>query len=278
MKISEISPHKITLFRQCRQKFYFEYLDPEIAKIKKLLKKKRPPLEMGNLVHDSLTLFFKEPLGKRTSYTMAEILKKLWNGPRGKECGFKSIEDERRYYQDALSMLKWFVENENINPSIFVLPISPPGRSFDDYLTIPFADGLKIGGKIDRVDSAEDGSLEIVDYKTGQPADNFIQLLTYVFLAEHLYGKEVSKASNLYLKSQVWQDVIPEKTLRQKAKDEILEGAEQMNKEEKWSPNVSVLCAYCDYLEYCPAKEEIKKLLGNKFPEPDEGLENQLDI
>jgi len=267
MKPKEISPAKINMFRKCRRLYYFEYVDPEMAKIKKQLKKKRPAMEVGNFVHDSLTLFFKEPLGRRKLATMAEILKKLWDGPRGEKYGFKSIEEERQYYQDALGMLKWFVENENLNPAIFALPISPPGRSFDDYLKIPFDKDLELGGKIDRLDLAPDGTLEVVDYKTGKPDDNFLQLFTYVFLAEGLYGKEVSKVGNLYLKYQSWKTTIPEEENRKKAKNDILETVDSIGGEASWDPNVSQLCAYCDYVDFCPAKEQIKKLLGDRFPE-----------
>ncbi|PIS39088.1 MAG: hypothetical protein COT34_00240 [Candidatus Nealsonbacteria bacterium CG08_land_8_20_14_0_20_43_11] len=275
MKPFEISPHKISLFRKCAKRYYFEYLDPEIAKIKKQLKKKRPPLETGNFVHDVLTLFFKEPLGRRNAKTMAEILKRVWDGPRGKEYGFRTVEEERRYYQEALAMLKWFVENENLNPSIFALPISPPGRSFDDYLKISFADGLELGGKIDRLDLAEDDRLEVIDYKTGKPDDNFLQLLTYVFLAEGIYGKEVFQAKNIYLKFGNQREIIPEPALREKAREEIIKTAEEIGAENAWKPQVSRLCAYCDYLDFCPAKEEIKKLLGGRFPD-EEMAGNQL--
>jgi len=277
MKPREISPAKINFFKKCKRLYYFEYLDPQIAPIKKQIKKKRPAMEMGNFIHDALTLFFKEPLGKRTANTMTEILKKLWDGPRGKEYGFKTIEEEREYYQQALAMLKWFVENENLNPPIFALPISPPGKSFDDYLKIPFADDLELGGKIDRIDLAEDGRLEIIDYKTGKPEDNSLQLLTYVFLAEGLYGKEVAKVSNFYLKFHNKKEIVPEESIRQKTRSEIIEAADQIGAEEMWTPNVSRLCAYCDYLNYCPAKEEIKKLLGDKFPDSDRDF-NQFQL
>jgi len=263
MKPKELSPHKIDLFKKCKRWYYFEYLDPEISKIKKQIKKKRPPVEMGNFVHDALTLFFKEPPEKRNWETMAEILKNIWNGPRGKEYGFNSLEEEREYYRGASSMLKWFIENENLKPFIFALPISPPGRSYDDYLKIPFADELELGGKIDRIDLAEDGSLEIIDYKTGKPGNNFLQLLIYVFLAEGLYGKKVSKAMNLYLKTGKKEVTVPEEGIRERARIDILRLAEEIEKEDEWPPKISKLCAFCDYLDYCPAKEEARKFVDN---------------
>ncbi len=258
MKPKEVSPYKLNLFLQCRRQYYFEYLDPEIAPIKQQIKKKRPALEMGSFVHDSLTLFFKEEPKKRTWKTMSNILKNLWKGPRGEKGGFDSLEQEREYYYQSMKMLKWFVENENLTPSIFALPISPPGKSFDDYKKIPFAKNLELGGKIDRIDIDEKGNLEIIDYKTGKQKNGELQLIIYVFLAEGLFNKPVVKTSYLYLKSKTRAPIIPAKKIRQQVKKEILEIVEQIGKEKDWPPNPSKLCAYCDYIDFCPLKRSKK--------------------
>ena len=254
MRPKEISPYKLNLFIQCRKQYYFEYLDPEIAPIKQQLKKKRPPLEMGNFVHDSLTLFFKEEPKKRTWQTMSNILESVWKGPKGKEGGFDSLEQERKYYYQSMKMLKWFVENENLTPCIFALPGSPPGKAFDDYKKISFAKDLKLGGKIDRIDIDEKGNLEIIDYKTGGQKNGELQLISYVFLAEGLFNKPVVRADYLYLKSKTRNSIIPTKKIRQQIKKEILEIVEQIGQEKEWQPNPSKLCPYCDYIDFCPLK------------------------
>jgi len=269
MKPKEVSPHKLSMFKHCPKQYHFEYLDPEMAKIKKIIKKKRAPVEMGNFIHDTLTLFFKEPLKNRNWKTMVSILKGQWKGPRGKTYGFKTVEEERDYYEQALKMLSWFIKNENTNPNIFSLPFSPPGNSFDDYIKIPFADDLELGGKIDRLDMAPDGTLEVIDYKTGKPEKNFLQLLTYVFLAEKIYGKPVSKAENIYLKSMNHDAITPTDDLKKQARLEITETVDKIGKETVWTPFVSKLCLYCDYLDYCPAKSEVVKNYGEQINEAD---------
>jgi len=262
MKPREVSPSKLNLFIQCAKRYYFEYVDPQLVLKKKEIKKKRPALEMGNCVHDSLVLFFKMPLKDRTWQTMSTILKKVWSGPRGKLWGFNSVKEERRCYQEALTMLKRFSQNENLNPSIFTLPVSPPGKSFDDYKKIPFTEDLELGGKIDRVDITPEGSLEIIDYKTGKEKNGTLQLMAYVFLAEGLFDKPVGKASYLYLKSGHWEPVIPDESLRQQTRKEILEIVDRIGMETEWNPNISKLCAYCDYIDFCPVKEEVKKYVN----------------
>ena len=258
MRPREVSPSKLNLFLQCAQRYYFEYLDPQLVPIKREIKKKRPELEMGSFIHDSLTLFFKESVENRTWQTMVDILKGVWNGPRGELWGFKTIKEERHYYQEALNMLEWFVKNTNLNPSIFALPSSPPGKSFDDYKKIPFDEELELGGKIDRIDVAPDGNLEIIDYKTGKEKKETFQLMIYVFLAEGLFDKPVNKASYLYLKSCNWEPIIPNESLRQQTRKEILEIVDKISNEKEWNPNISKLCAYCDYIDFCPAKKDEK--------------------
>ena len=270
MRPDVVSPSKLGIFTQCAKKYHFEYLDPEMAKIKKQVKKKTPVLEMGSFVHDALTLFFKLPYQQRIGKAMEKILKDLWQGPRGEEFGFKSIEEERDYYGQSLEMLKWFVENEDINPKLFNLPVSPPGNSFDDYKKVAFGDNLKIGGKLDRVDSLPQGDLEIIDYKTGKEKNDNFQLLFYVFLVESLFNKKVTQATYIYLKSGQKRSVVPTEELREQTKKRILDTVEEIGSEKKWEPNISKLCGYCDYLPYCPAKQEIEESLGIKAKEDGE--------
>lgn len=262
MRPKQVSPSKLDIFLQCAKKYHFEYIDPEMAKIKKQIKKKRPVLEMGTFVHDSLTLFFRLPVEQRTATEMANILKSVWAGPRGEKFGFKSIEEERDYYQQSLEMLNWFVKNEDIQPNIFNLPVSPPGNSFDDYKTVKFTDNLEIGGKLDRVDKVDDGTLEIIDYKTGKEKGDNLQLVIYTFLVEGLYDKKVSRATYIYLKSGRRVSVEPGEDLRAETRRHIIDTVDKIAETKEFKPNISRLCAYCDYLPFCPAKEEIKETLG----------------
>ncbi len=250
-----LSPSKINIYLNCHKQYYFEYLDPEIAKIKKQLKKKRAEMEMGSFVHDSLTLFFKNPIKQRNWPEMVEILKQVWNGPRGETYGFKSITEEREFYNQALNMLQWFVKNENLKPDIFSLPVSPPGNSFDDYIKIPFGKDLELGGKIDRVDKLPNGNLEIVDYKTGKEKNDNLQLLIYIFLAEKIFAKKVESVKYIYLKTGNAPAIEPNLAERKEANEKIINIANQIKAEKDWEPNVSKLCDYCDYIDFCPAKK-----------------------
>ena len=56
--------------------------------------------------------------------------------------------------------------------------------------------------------------------------------------------------------------VEPEKELREKTRKHIIDTVDKIAETSGWKPNISRLCGYCDYLPFCPAKEEIKQTLG----------------
>ena len=103
--------------------------------------------------------------------------------------------------------------------------------------------------------------ITLVDYKTGKEKNGTLQLMAYVFLAEGLFNKPVNKASYLYLKSGNWKPVIPDEFLRRRTREEILEIVDRIGMEAEWNPNISKLCAYCDYIDFCPDKEEVRKFI-----------------
>jgi RecB family exonuclease len=118
-----------------------------------------------------------------------------------------------------------------------------------------------LGGKIDRIDITPEGSLEIIDYKTGKEKEGVLQLMAYVFLTEGLFNKPVNKASYLYLKSHNWQSVVPDETLREQTRKEILEIVDKITAETEWKSNISKLCIYCDYIDFCPEKEKVREFI-----------------
>lgn len=143
---------------------------------------------------------------------------------------------------------------------------------------------LSVQGSIDRLDQAPDGSLRIVDYKTGQldkyrnNPDHYVQPLLYTLAAEALLNRP---GAVLYAQYQglangsavdvpmTGQD--REKAVRQleafltylcdTASDPACDPRLQW-KEEHWVPapegtpsrTASANCSYCPYRTFCPAK------------------------
>ncbi|TSC55940.1 MAG: hypothetical protein G01um101418_511 [Parcubacteria group bacterium Gr01-1014_18] len=122
--------------------------------------------------------------------------------------------------------------------------------------------GYRLSGKIDRIDDLGDGTVEIVDYKTGRvPKDeakidpeNKKQLLIYQWAAEEILQKKVGKVSFYYLEENKKISFVGTPDNLLKLKEEILETIEAIRKSQfiaKPSPQV---CQYCDFKSICPYK------------------------
>lgn len=258
----EISHYKATTYQKCPRAYYFEYLDPEIVPIKRQLKKPRPELEVGNTVHLTLFNYFKEPSSERSFITLKRILDRVWKPPQGERYGFVSIEEERRWYREALMMLKIFYEQQSDTQHLFYVP-DPQSR--EEIIKIPLDTDLVLMGKVDRIDELADG-LHVIDYKTGKSQnDDDFQIMTYVILAKQRFGKTVKKASYFYLRTGSWKTYSPSAGDEQVTAEKFRRVVKTIKADELFQPKPSRLCGWCDYLEVCPAKlEALEYINGTK--------------
>ncbi len=116
--------------------------------------------------------------------------------------------------------------------------------------------GVKVTGRIDRVDEGEDG-LTIVDYKTGRPksqevADKSLQLSIYA-LAMQKQGP---------LKEVIFENLEDHSTVSTKRTSSDLKKAEQKItkvaddiRAGKFDPDPGLHCAWCAYRALCPEHE-----------------------
>lgn len=279
-KIFSVS--KLDLFDKCPKAFYFTYLDPIYSKMKSKLKKEPeniwPFQTLGKSIHDSLTLFFHSAKEQQTFSDLKEKLKLTWRSeamanklpPLGKWGGFKSLDEERDCYKQALEMLVNFFHLIRIilakskdDPSVIkFLPTKDLKRSIEDYkkLIKPISEEFDISGKFDLIIKGENNSLEVIDFKTGKSEnDNHFQLKFYKLLVELNFNQPVTKASFYYLKTgrvRVF-DLTPEDS--QETKFLILSKIEKIKEEKKFMPYPSKLCKFCLFKNFCPAKKEIAK-------------------
>ena len=253
---------KLELFKKCKKQYHFSYLDPEIAPIKKQFYKPRDYKTKGNAVHGAITLFYHLPKKKRTFEGIKKCLEKAWFSeadatkapPLGKLGGFLDLEHERRVYGDSLRQLNNLLKIEK-NPSLFYMPTENIWESFSDYeeMIKPLDEGVMISGKFDRIDRLEDGSLRIIDFKTGKENGSFFQLEFYKILTEMNFSDKVSQVSFYYLDSGKVKNFDADKIDSSEIKNRILEKIDVVNKTEKFFPTQTRLCDHCDFQEICPA-------------------------
>jgi len=233
--------------------YYFYYLDPKW----KGYQEPKDYNTKGSAVHGALTLFYNLPLKKRDFQTLKDCLLRAWfsdvdkakQPPLSKIGGFDTLEQERNAYRDSLEILKKFFGLGDINPPLFYIPTENIKNSFCDYeeMIRPIDDESFISGKFDRIDRLEDGTLRIVDFKTGRKQQNEDQLDFYRVLAELNFKIPVSVVSFYYLaKNEIIDFQIPGADFLE-IKSKILEKVRETREAKKFPPKHSKLCDYCDF-------------------------------
>jgi putative RecB family exonuclease len=264
----DISHYKLSIFLRCPKQYWFEYLDPYTSKweVKKQLKKPRPELEVGTFIHITLNNFFTVSKEKRSINTLKKLLEETWKPPRGEEKGFINKMEERIWYQDALKMLLNFYKFQTDPEHIFYVP-DPHSR--EELIKVKINEKYSLQGKIDRIDKTERG-LHIIDYKTGKGEDDEFQVMTYVLIAKNKYQLPVSRASYFYLRTGKFRSFDPTEQKEKATLKRIISVVEAIEREKDFVPRPTKLCGWCDYIDFCPAKNQATKLLNTT--EKAEGL------
>jgi putative RecB family exonuclease len=124
---------------------------------------------------------------------------------------------------------------------------------------VDVAPGVTLFGRMDRIDEEADGTLHIIDYKTGTAPDEIDtkQLILYAIMVEQELTRRVSKASFWYLDDgQVWTTDLEDEDKR-RAFEEMLGTAREMETINEFPPTIGPHCGHCPYLKGCEVRDEI---------------------
>lgn len=149
-----------------------------------------PHLTLGSTVHDAIK-WYLEASEKPTKEETLKKFRNFWRKYRLKRGGFNSLEEEAGFGIRGLKMVENFLNHAD------VLEPAAPFIQFPKYKLI---DNIILMGNMDFVGECPDGTLHVVDFKTGaKDEESPLQLYIYSILAESNLQRSVSKASFWYL-------------------------------------------------------------------------------
>ncbi len=243
-----ISYSGLESFSNCPAKYKYQYID----RIKAVKSKEAV---FGTLIHECLKLFH-EP-SQPVPLSEDELLKiytQKWNSSV-----YQDKQEEAFAFHQGIEILKnYYVQNQSKNFNIVNLE-SPFEALIKDKDKNEFH---QITGRIDRIDKLEDGSFEVIDYKTSKkmPAqreiDNNFQLSVYYLGLTNRWPslKEKNKPIKLslyYLKHGEKLSTFQNQEKIKQNQDRILELIDQI-KQSNFDPILNPLCDWCSYQKYCP--------------------------
>jgi len=242
-----LSPTSIATFKQCRQRYKFLYID----KLGDQYGRPRPYFTMANHVHATLKDFFKlRPVRLRTTDTIEKLLQRNW---QRYHLGFRDDRDEMSWLERALAQLRAFVTNHDVS-------IEP--LMMEEFMEVEVTPGLILRGRLDRLDREPDGTLHIIDYKTGimPKVPDWAQLELHALIASRRLPWTVSKVSYLYLGPSVIESTTISAEKLHHVHWDVLTTARKLTREKKFRPTPDLWCRNCDFISICPSQVEAEPL------------------
>ncbi|MGA7171234.1 MAG: ATP-dependent DNA helicase, partial [Candidatus Sulfotelmatobacter sp.] len=164
------------------------------------------------------------------------------------------------YLKQGLEQLADFLAAARSAPPLEVLHT-------EEWFEVEIA-GTKVAGRIDRIDRRADGSVAVVDYKTGkartqEDADESLQLSIYALAAQEKWGYRVGEL--------VFQNLEGNFSVASKrAEFQLQEARERVQTvargivEGNFKPKPDFHCTFCAFRALCPAREKRAPSIGVK--------------
>jgi len=252
VKINYLSYSQIETFRVC----------PLHYKLRNIIKIPTAPsaaLSFGTTMHAVMRDFYRK-IGegeKPAEKLMADLLKANWVGE-----GFSDKTHEKKYFEKGMRYLSEYYKKSFSKNTIPIL--------IEESFVVPLNSTLKIGGRIDRVDTLSGGRIELIDYKTGEKTptqkemdkdkDISRQLAFYALAATTIPTEPFNKkAEDIVLSFYFFENQTKISTVRtagelKKAKEEILTIRDEIEKSD-FKCSGSPLCKICEYKFLCNVED-----------------------
>jgi DNA helicase-2/ATP-dependent DNA helicase PcrA len=208
-------------------------------------------LQYGGIIHALLKQYF-EQVGAGNPPTDEQVLAQF-----RAELATAKIDDPTQrmlYERDGIQQLTDFLAARRADAGSFEV------LSTEKQFRVEIA-GVTVTGRIDRIDRMADGTIQVVDYKTGKAqeekdAKESLQLSIYALAAPKIdpaWKPDRLVLYNLVTNAPVSAKRTPE-ALR-KAEEKVRKVAEDI-RAGRFMPDAGYHCRWCGYKDLCPATEE----------------------
>jgi DNA helicase-2/ATP-dependent DNA helicase PcrA len=213
-------------------------------------------LQYGSAMHLALRHYFEAVRFERPA-TAADVIQVFRN-----EFAKAVVPDDYQrelYEQQGERQLQDFVTAAATN--------LPTVLHTEQEFTIELA-GSKVRGRIDRIDHLDDGTVRIVDYKTGkaktqEDADGSLQLSIYALAAQQKWGYKASALALQNLEDGSMPVTQRSEIDLRKVSDRVQEVARQIAAG-NFDPTPGRHCSWCGFRNLCPATEKNLAVLQTK--------------
>lgn len=245
---SRLSPSALGRYRSCPRSF----LLTDIERVPRG-GEASPILVQGNAVHHALERFFGLPPTDRQPENLERALRAVW--PEHRVPGaFSTKEEEANFGREAIAMLHGYAER-------FGLDSVPLAR--EQWVQLRHG-GLQLFGKLDRIDRAPSGGLDLTDYKCGRrlidvadvPNEPAVQV--YALAAEAQFQLPVERFRFIYLalgEEVRWE---PEREDIEMLRERLSRTIEAIRQDEEFEAIPGDRCRFCPAALHCADRQRVE--------------------
>lgn len=273
---------KMTLYKECPQKYKFRY-------ILKIPEKPKYYFAFGTALHKVMEYLYSAlkppfpPLEKVLAFFKAD-----WESSTYEEKGYPSKLKEQEGYLEGVKIIEAYYKKHLQDE------LSPLATEFRTTVDI---DGLSVMGIVDRIDYLGEGKVSIVDYKTGKKINREPdQLMMYQKLMkgnkelENIVKSRYPQAGEIEVSNMLFYHLpsLDSQTFAPASEDEIKEFWSRVLavaadiKAGNFAPDPGeTKCRFCDYKDMCPvwklSPSEMQELHSGSR-EAEESAKSPMDI
>ncbi len=239
IKVDFLSYSQIETFKTCPLKYKFRYLF-------NIPSPSAHAANFGSSLHNSIHEFYKHLMAEHSPSLdlLQKIYDQCWIG-----AGYESRAHEKSRKQQGLAVLENFYRAEEKRSFKIPLMMENPFR-----LKIG---GISLTGRIDRIDRLDDGSYEVIDYKTGSSRRDTdisrdMQLSLYAMACRDVFRLPVKKLSFYFLEDAELKSTTRSDSDIDEIKSELKDVSDELAKSD-FGAAPGFHCSWCEYRLLCNA-------------------------